>query len=492
MHKYHSTVSRRDFMKGLGIAGAGIGAFAASAPAIHDLDDLMGTAHNINKRPWYVEEVEKPTVEIDWNSIAPLQMPTEGCHLPPILADFVGWDRVEEAMAQGFANLAEGAKIAKSKKAISLLDTAMQESSWPHSLHVAGWSEPGKPVVEGEAPIPELVGNIQTHETLGVPRWEGTPEENLLILKAAMRFFGAGQITSIELDSNFKKMLYPMDASRMFFNGPLMSYKFEDVDKGYMTDTHYVVPNSAKWVVSYTTPMPKEMYRTAPSGVCYAANMSRYRLNVETMACTQQFLKALGYQGLQSCPFPNGICPSPAPAVLGGLGEMDRINQVVIPEEGAVVGTYKFITDLPLPAGKPIDFGAMKFCESCRKCADTCPAKAISFDSEPSWEPQGPWSTPGKRVFYKNEPECKLYQHSTGATCQICTGVCVFNVNDAAMVHEIVKGTIATTSLFNNFLWEADVAFGYGHHDAEEWWDLDLPRYGFDTTMGVRDGGYGK
>ncbi|KSV16187.1 reductive dehalogenase [Dehalococcoides mccartyi] len=492
MNKFHTSLSRRDFMKGLGLASAGIGAVAAVSPVFHDLDEVASADSSVNKRPWWVREVDKPTIEIDWDKMAALAIPTEGCHLPPLLAEFVGWDRVNTAMAQGQTALKEGAQKVGSREAISLLDTAIQEASWPHFLTQAGWREPVTPVLADPAPIPELVGSIMTHETLGVAKWEGTPEENFALLKSAMRFFGAGQIASIELDTNVKKMLYPQDASRMFFNGPIMSYKFEDVDKGYMTDTNYVIPNTARWIVTYTTPMPKEMYRTAPSGVCYAANMSRYRLNHETMACVQQFLKTLGYQGLQSAPFPNGICPSPAVGTLSGLGEMDRINQCVIPEEGAVVGIYKFITDLPLPVSKPIDFGAFRFCHSCRKCADTCPAKAISFEEEPTWEPAGPWSTAGKRAYFKNEPECKLYQHSTGATCQICTGVCVFNVNTKAMIHEVVKSTLSTTGIFNSFLWKADVAFGYGHHDAAEWWDLDLPRYGFDTTMGVRDGGYGK
>nr|UZH91516.1 reductive dehalogenase [uncultured bacterium]UZH91615.1 reductive dehalogenase [uncultured bacterium] len=489
MSKYHSTLSRRNFIKSLGLAGAGIGAAAAASPVFQDLDAVMSSSP-VNKRPWWVKEVDKPTIEIDWDNIVPLGIPTEGCHLPPLLAEFVGWEKVEAAMAQGVNALKTGAQKAGSKGAFSLADTAIQEASWPHFLSQSGWRLPQSPELEGPAPIPEMVGSIYTHETFDVPRWEGTPEENFQLLKAAMRFFGAGQIASIELDTNVKKMLYPMDASRMFFNGPIMEYKFEDVDEGYMTDTQFVVPNKAKWLVTYTTPMSKEMFRAAPSGVCYAANMSRYRLNQETMACVQQFLKSLGYQGLQSTPFPNGICPSPATATLSGLGEMDRINQCVIPEEGAVVGIYKFITDLPLPVHKPIDFGAFRFCHSCKKCADTCPPSAISFENEPSWEPAGPWSTAGKRAYFKNEPECKLYQHSTGATCQICTGVCVFNVNNSAMIHEVVKATLATTGLFNDFLWQADVAFGYGHHDSAEWWDLDLPRYGFDTTMGVRDGGY--
>jgi hypothetical protein len=37
MSKFHSIVSRRDFMKVLGIAGAGLGATAATAPVFHDV-----------------------------------------------------------------------------------------------------------------------------------------------------------------------------------------------------------------------------------------------------------------------------------------------------------------------------------------------------------------------------------------------------------------------------------------------------------------------
>jgi hypothetical protein len=35
MSKFHSTVSRRTFMKGLGLAGAGLGTAAATAPVFH-------------------------------------------------------------------------------------------------------------------------------------------------------------------------------------------------------------------------------------------------------------------------------------------------------------------------------------------------------------------------------------------------------------------------------------------------------------------------
>ncbi|PKH45665.1 reductive dehalogenase, partial [Dehalococcoides mccartyi] len=40
MSKFHSTLSRRDFVKALGLSGAGLGLASAAAPAFHDLDEL--------------------------------------------------------------------------------------------------------------------------------------------------------------------------------------------------------------------------------------------------------------------------------------------------------------------------------------------------------------------------------------------------------------------------------------------------------------------
>ena len=67
MSKFHSTVSRRDFVKGLGLAGAGLGAAAATAPVFHDLDEMAASPQAQWKRPWYVKEVDEPTIEVDWD-----------------------------------------------------------------------------------------------------------------------------------------------------------------------------------------------------------------------------------------------------------------------------------------------------------------------------------------------------------------------------------------------------------------------------------------
>lgn len=71
MNKFHSTVNRRDFMKGLGLAGAGIGAAAAAAPVFHDLDEAAASPQSALKRPWYISENDfgNATVPIDWGIV---------------------------------------------------------------------------------------------------------------------------------------------------------------------------------------------------------------------------------------------------------------------------------------------------------------------------------------------------------------------------------------------------------------------------------------
>ena len=43
MSKFHSTVTRREFMKGLGLASAGLGAATDTAPVFHDLDEVTSS-----------------------------------------------------------------------------------------------------------------------------------------------------------------------------------------------------------------------------------------------------------------------------------------------------------------------------------------------------------------------------------------------------------------------------------------------------------------
>lgn len=68
--QYHSTMGRREFMKVLGL-GAGaleLGGTALAAP-FKDLDDMMASPHAERNLPFWVKEVDEPTVEIDWDNM---------------------------------------------------------------------------------------------------------------------------------------------------------------------------------------------------------------------------------------------------------------------------------------------------------------------------------------------------------------------------------------------------------------------------------------
>ena len=58
-------------MRGIGIAGMGIGAAALTAPVFHDLDEMMSSSMANPKKPWWIKDrpFENPTVEVDWTLV---------------------------------------------------------------------------------------------------------------------------------------------------------------------------------------------------------------------------------------------------------------------------------------------------------------------------------------------------------------------------------------------------------------------------------------
>ena len=69
MSKFHSTVNRRDFMKALGLAGAGLGAAAATAPAFRDLDEFVTSNSSTHQsQKWWVKDrdIGDITTPVDW------------------------------------------------------------------------------------------------------------------------------------------------------------------------------------------------------------------------------------------------------------------------------------------------------------------------------------------------------------------------------------------------------------------------------------------
>ncbi|OBW62520.1 MAG: reductive dehalogenase [Dehalococcoides mccartyi] len=495
--KQHSTISRRDFMKGLGVAGAGIGAATATAPIFHDLDEILASPSASFKRPWWVKERDfgNPTCEIDWNQIKRMDN-SQTLHGVTTWSNLIGPEKVKTWAHDG--GVTERENIKNNVPGNTLKDVALLSAVG--SAINGGTSFVQNPV---ELPDPDMAPPIYlwagapSPEYFGATKYQGTPEENSQMMRAAMRFMGASQVGFAELGENEKKLIFTRHA-RIPKN-----IVFEAEDKGYETSDKFVIPDKPMWVISISIQMSKELFRQGRSILRTCGNGSRYYVWVGLQARAQAFLNGLGYQGL-GYPFRFwGLMPSIADAVLTGLAETSRNSNVCIsPEYGTVVGYFSMLTDLPLAPTKPIDAGIFRFCHTCRKCADACPVQAISHDSEPSWDiprsalspnAEPAWTTGGKKVFHRDDPLC--FTTWQPPFCGVCMGTCTFNTNDVASVHEFVKSTVSTTSLLNGFLWKADSFFGYGltpDEDKENWWNHDLPTYGYDTTISAYDGGYSK
>jgi ferredoxin len=175
---------------------------------------------------------------------------------------------------------------------------------------------------------------------------------------------------------------------------------------------------------------------------------------------------------------------------------------------------YTIATDLPLEPSKPIDAGLYRFCHSCHKCADYCPPGAISQANEPTFDrdaasagsreaPAGyvgkdaRWTVHGTKAFVQDGPLCRQYGIETGR-CLRCWAECTFTTNRGSQIHQIIRATISNFSALNGFAYRMGDAFGYGawpEHDpskVENFFDMELPVLGHDSTVCAHDGGYNK
>lgn len=457
MSKFHSIVSRRDFMKGLGLGAAGLGAAVATTPAFHDLDEVMAATEAARKMPWWVKDrdVNNPTVEIDWSlkeryDKRNFENPDdeESERRVQVQCDFIKERWNDPGMThKDYAFMAGCGTITSSNP----LNRPVQNLHYTNG----GTTQPGG----------------YTYQDLGLPRWSASPEENLRMVTAALHFWGAGQVGVYEIDEKSKKSFYLCDNRGR-------TYDWDNVDEAYSDADHAcVIPSSAKYVLTWVVPQSGSGIYILPDGTNI---MGKTTMNIGYSHAAILRIRiglmigALGYKSISnSCGGNNVGC-----GVLAGNGELGRTDYMVSPEYGTMVRMSDFmLTDLPLAITKPIDAGIFRFCHTCKKCSENCPAGAMPLETEPTFEITNPGSNGyGLNSYHIDYVKCHPFRGSPGGMrpggCGICQNVCVFNKQATSSIHEIVKGVVANTGIFNSFFKTMDDAFGFGEYrDPVEFWD---------------------
>ena len=494
MSKFHSTVSRRDFMKAVGLGAAGLGAAGAAAPVFHDMDEVIaspqGSAEN---HPWWVKE--RPyldsTTEIDWSRMERYEggyYDHSGPHLEPEeLAK-----RNKAGSDLQMKRITEGGEPLKDLRAL-----AVKATGWlrPYSFITGTESAIGQQKFIEYGPGAHY---IKPPQMRGVPIWQGTPEENSRMMRTICRHMGGTSVGFGELiEGKTKKLVHKSTADW----GPDFRIEFEDVDKPDVENPspgwkaglkpgRLVFPNKDKYVIVVTIRHSLEATRMSPSWISDGIVGKAYDQIDITQYRIKAFLNMIGYYGIGGTVY--GITMRPAWGVLTGLGELGRHHELNTPQWGPMLRTTMAIfTDLPVKPTNPIDAGMNRFCKICTKCADVCPGLAIPTFEEPDYVITDPNDTAGNpdhlkpEIFnnsngYKRWPlnhfACGQYWKQTDSYCGICIAECVFNKYKVQSIHELVKPIIANTSLLNGFFFNMDKAYGYGltpEDQWEEWWNKD-------------------
>jgi reductive dehalogenase len=421
-----------------------------------------------------VKEVDKPTVEIDWDVIK-------------------RWD----ASNTSFNPMYYGDKLDTLRKldadneARRLKDETPGWALKDHAV-AAGWAR-GFQNVSG-AEFPFIGPNVRSNpESMEVPKWTGSPEDAAKLVTAAMRYYGAASVGFIKIEpSTTEKLLYANDS-----DGKIIEYSSE-VDEPTETEDKRLIPQDCRTGIVFTVQMSRELWKRAPSQLGGSVSSMGYEQGGLIQGRTQMFLKTLGYHAPGERGR-NALGIAPGFAVMAGLGEMARYNRLITPEYGPVVRVFKMLTNLEIAPTKPIDAGLMNFCGSCKKCAEMCPSKALSMADEPTWEVTGGWNNPGIKTYYDDAVKCRTYWYEVGTGCGICFAYCPFSSKNLASFHNLRSRAASSFPFLNKTLKSLDDLLytpdmdqlGQPQKDPEAWYDLDMPEYGIDTDRGKNDAGLG-
>jgi epoxyqueuosine reductase len=455
MAKYHSTVSRREFLKALGMGSASLGALAIAPPEIRDLDEAVASPRADWKRPSWVKEVAKPTVEIDWNTLK--RFDYRSVMFVNGFSKAVGQETATNLNAVGPANTKKW--IMDKLPGCTLKDYAVKMGSQAYAFDAHSF------LGFKRSPTPD---------SLGVPKWQGTPEENARMVRTVMRLYGADDVAYVELDTNTtEKLLYTYDV-----DGKQLEIK--EVELGEESEKLKILPKKARWVIVYSVKMSHELTKRLPSFNAEATVYMPYQQGPWLQDRFQDFIRTLGYNCYGE-PRPNALGTSVGLGVMGGLGELSRIEHVVTPSRGFSQRVFKMITDLPLAPTKPIDTGVMDFCRVCKKCSDLCPAKAINSSTEPAWDVPGTYKNPGVKGWFRYEPLCYTYWRETGTGCGFCLALCPLNRPQGTSYFNTMRSVIARTTAFNRTFRKMDDTLDWGvRKDPASFWDLEMPTFGWD------------
>jgi len=267
-------------------------------------------------------------------------------------------------------------------------------------------------------------------------------------IKKVARFFGASLVGISELD---KRWIYSHSFNR---------------DSGEHEELE--IPEEFKYAIVLVFEMDYELVKMTPKWLCDATEGKGYSTMPFTAAMLAQFIRNLGYKAI---PTGNDTALSIPLAIDAGLGELGRNGLLITEEFGPRVRIAKVLTDLPLAPDESCDFGVLKYCSRCEKCARYCPSQAIIY-GERTDKPHNISNNSGELKWPIDAEKCLSFWARNEGSCMTCIRVCPFN-KPSGWFHRLVRWLIKLNiSWLDSFLVKMDDLFGYGKQaNAGKYWN---------------------
>lgn len=226
-----------------------------------------------------------------------------------------------------------------------------------------------------------------------------------------------------------------------------------------------IPPDGLPYVIVTAQPMDYGLIKTVPSALSGAATGLGYSHDALVVLAVTQYIRNLGYQAVASM---NDSALAIPLAIQAGLGEYGRNGLLITKKFGPRVRLGKIFTDMPLAIDQPIDLGVKAFCDTCRRCATSCPVGAISNDA-PSSEGYNQSNIKGVRKWSVDGEKCFGYWVAQNSDCAICIRVCPYNKDYTKWWNRLAQ-RLAGTSLRAGMLW-LDKRLGFGDRmKPKRWW----------------------
>jgi reductive dehalogenase len=147
-----------------------------------------------------------------------------------------------------------------------------------------------------------------------------------------------------------------------------------------------------------------------------------------------------------------------------GIGEVSRAGIILNPYLGLAFKAAAVVTDMPIVADKPIDFGLQSFCQHCQICAENCPSHAISTGHKVMYNGYETWKLDTKRCASFN------FTNKKGTMCNRCVKSCPWTY-PPTWPHNLVRGMVMRSRLAQQIAIGAAALLGPGRdHPEDKWW----------------------